>query len=272
MSTTAGAAQRDMQALGIDRLDAQLLLAHVLGHPRSWVIAHDDAVLDARAVETLHTLSRQRAIGVPLAQLVGGKEFRGMWLCITADVLVPRPETELLVECALEVLARRPSHARVLDLGTGSGAVALAIKASRPDAQVCASDVSAAALDVARANARRLVLDIEWRAGSWWAPWRGERFDVVISNPPYVASDDPHLDALTHEPALALRGGADGLDAVRHILAGVDALVPGAWLWLEHGHDQGADLRAMLATARLGGIETRADVADLDRVTGGRRL
>ena len=260
MSTTAGAAQRDMRALGIDRLDAQLLLAHVLGRPRSWVIAHGDAVLDARAVETLQTLSRQRATGVPLAQLVGGKEFRGMWLEITADVLVPRPETELLVECALEVLAQRPMHARVLDLGTGSGAVALAIKASRPDAQVCASDVSAAALD------------IDWRAGSWWAPWRGERFDVVVSNPPYVASGDPHLDALTHEPALALLGGADGLDAMRHILAGVDALVPGGWLWLEHGHDQGAAVRAMLATARLGGIGTRADVAGLDRMTGGRRL
>jgi len=271
VSTTAGAAQRDMRALGIDRLDAQLLLAHVLGRPRSWVIAHDDAVLNARDVETLQNLSRQRAIGVPLAQLVGGKEFRGLWLEVTADVLVPRPETELLVECALEVLAQRPSHARVLDLGTGSGAVALAIKASRPDAVLCASDLSAAALDVARANARRLALDIDWRAGSWWAPWRGERFDVVISNPPYVASGDPHLEALTHEPALALLGGADGLDAVRHILTGVDALVPGGWLWLEHGHDQGAAVRAMLATAHLDGVGTRADAAGLDRVTGGRR-
>lgn len=258
------------RAQGLDRLDAQLLLAHVLGRPRSWLIAHDDEVLAEPERQAFMALAGRRAHGEPLAYLTGEREFRGLSLAVSPAVLVPRPETEHLVDWALECLRDRP-HPRVLDLGTGSGAIALAIAHERPDALVHASDVSAAALGVAQGNARRCDRPIRLREGPWWQPWAGECFDLVVSNPPYIAGGDPHLAALAHEPALALTPGGDGLDALRAIAVGAAAhLAPGAWLLLEHGFDQAAAVRALLAAADLVDVATRSDLAGLDRCTGAR--
>ena len=271
-ATSVGAALARAKEKGIARLDAQLLLAHATGRDRAWVIAHDDDTLEAGAAAAFERLAARRAAGEPVAYLVGTKEFRGLALAVGPAVLVPRPETELLVELALSALpgGRQP---RVVDLGTGSGAIALALKAASPDARVAASDVSAAALDCARANARRLALDIDWRLGSWWEPWPGERFAVAVANPPYVADGDPHLAGLAHEPRGALVSGADGLDAIRAIVAGGYAhLQPGGWLWLEHGHDQDVPVRALLAQAGFGAITTRHDLAGQPRCSGGQRV
>jgi release factor glutamine methyltransferase len=261
------------RALGVDRLDAQLLAAHVLGRPRSWVIAHGDALLDGDPHRAFTGLAARRARGEPLAQLVGGKDFHGLWLAVTRDVLVPRPETELLVACLLEAIADRPTP-RVLDLGTGSGAIAIAVAHARPGAELFASDASAAALEVARANAARLGLSIRFELGDWWDPWLDvPPFDAVAANPPYVAAGDPHLDALVHEPRLALVGGVDGLEAIRAIVEGsASRLASGGRLWIEHGHDQAQPVRALLAAAGLGAVETRRDLAGVERVTGGRRM
>ena len=281
-SLTVAAALAEARTLGIDRLDAQLLLSHVAAKPRTWVLAHDDAVLDAEAAAAWRRLAARREHGEPLAYLLGAKEFHGLTLHVDASVLVPRPETELLVDCALEIL-RGPgtdprgvghdpgTNPRVLDLGTGSGAIALALKTAWPAARICASDRSAAALDVARANAHRLGLDAEFRAGSWWTPWSGVRFDIVLSNPPYVADGDPHLAALAHEPALALTAGRDGLEALRAIIGGAAAhLERSGWLWLEHGFEQADAVQALLRAAGFSGVQTRRDFAGHPRCSGGR--
>jgi len=270
---TVRAAAEHARALGVDRLDAQLLLAHVLQRERTWIIAHDDATLDPLQAESLRELAARRAAGTPLAQLVGGREFRGLWIAVTGDVLVPRPETELLVERALAALQDRGSGARLLDLGTGSGAIALAVKAARADTLVAASDREATALAVARANAARLGLEIEFRAGSWWDPWRDCRFDIVVANPPYIAAQDPHLAALVHEPAAALIGGADGLDALRAIVQDAPRHLEGAgWLLLEHGQDQADAVRTLLLSRGLRAVRTWRDLSGAERATGGRRM
>lgn len=258
------------RAQGLDRLDAQLLLAQALGRPRSWLIAHDDQVLDGPQQGTFTAAVLRRAAGEPLAYLTGEREFRGLSLAVGPAVLVPRPETEHLVDWALERLAGR-QRPRVLDLGTGSGAIALAIAHERPDAAVHASDLSAEALAVARSNAQRCGLKVQFRQGPWWQPWAGQRFDLVVSNPPYIAGADPHLAALRHEPELALTPGGDGLGALQAIAAAAAAhLEPGAWLLLEHGFDQAVAVRALLAAAGLADPETRPDLAGLDRCTGAR--
>ncbi|MGH8796174.1 MAG: peptide chain release factor N(5)-glutamine methyltransferase [Caldimonas sp.] len=279
---TVAAALAEARALGIERLDAQLLLSHLSAKPRTWVLAHDDAMLDADAEAAWSRLAARRSQGEPLAYLLGAKEFHGLMLHVDASVLVPRPETELLVDRALEIL-RSPGtnprgvehdprmNPRVLDLGTGSGAIALALKAAWPAARVCASDQSTAALDVARANAHRLGLDVEFRAGSWWTPWSGERFEFVLSNPPYVADGDPHLAALSHEPVLALMAGREGLDALRSIIGGAAAhLERDGWLWLEHGFEQADAVQALLHAAGFSGVQTRPDLAGQPRCSGGR--
>jgi release factor glutamine methyltransferase len=264
----------DAQAQGLARIDAQLLLLHTLGrdpNDRAWLLAHDtDALTDGQAA-CFVALCQRRAAREPVAYLTGTKAFYGLPLHVDARVLDPRPDTETLVEWALDVLKNIP-RPQVLDLGTGSGAVALALQHQRPDAQVWATDASTDALAVAQANAQRLGLPVRFEAGSWFQPLPVEiRFDAIVSNPPYVATDDPHLSALTHEPLSALASGPDGLDDIRTIVAQAGQhLVHGGWLLLEHGHDQGAAVRALLAQAGFSAVSTRTDLAGLDRCSGGQ--
>lgn len=258
------------RALGLTRLDVQLLAAHHLGQPRSWVIAHPEVVLAPAQQAALDDAARQRAAGCPLAYLVGEREFHGLALRVTPAVLVPRPETELLVDWGLELLREQPGAA-VADLGTGSGAIALAVKHGAPAAQLTATDSSATALAVARASAERLALAVEWLQGDWWAPLAGRRFDLVLANPPYIAEGDPHLADLTHEPAGALSPGGDGLGALRAIVAGAAAhLQPCGWLLLEHGYDQAAAVQQLLRDAGFTAVQTRHDLGGQPRATGGR--
>ena len=259
-------------ALGLERLDAQLLLLHALGkpaHDRAWLVAHDTDALPRRVQAAFDAGVQRRAAGVPLAYITGHKEFFGLDLQVDARVLVPRPDTETLVEWALEVLAELP-HASVIDLGTGSGAIALALKATRPDLQVTAVDASADALQVAQANAHRLQLQVEFMQGSWLTPISG-RYHAIVSNPPYVAATDPHLDALTHEPLQALASGDDGLDDIRQIVTQARAhLHPGGWLLLEHGYDQAATVRDLLWDAGFADVQSRRDLNGIERCSGGR--
>lgn len=256
------------RAAGLARLDAQRLLSHHLGRAREWLIAHDDDALPADLATAFTLDVRRRADGVPLAYLVGEREFHGLVLTVTPAVLVPRPETEGLVDWALEVA---PPGATAVDLGTGSGAIALALRHRRPDLRVTATDASAAALAIARANAQRLALAVEFDEGDWWAPLAGRRFDLAVSNPPYIAGADAHLAALAHEPRGALTPEGDGLAALRRIVGGAAAhLAPGGWLLLEHGFDQAAAVQALLLDAGFTAVGTRTDLAGLPRCSGGR--
>ncbi|MDA0189199.1 MAG: peptide chain release factor N(5)-glutamine methyltransferase [Proteobacteria bacterium] len=263
------------RAAGLDRLDAQLLLGHVLGRNRAWLLAHDDAPLSALQQAQFDALATRRRRGEPAAYLLGEKEFHGLALQVDARVLVPRPDTEVLVDWAIELLRHDLSgigQPAVIDLGTGSGAIALAVKQGCPAAAVTASDASADALAVAGANARRTGLDVEWVRGSWWSPLQGRQFDLALSNPPYIAAGDAHLTALAAEPLAALTPGLSGLEALCEIVAGAWAhLKPGAWLLLEHGFDQAEPVRGLLAAAGFGGIQTRHDLGGQPRCTGGRR-
>ncbi|PPE65609.1 peptide chain release factor N(5)-glutamine methyltransferase [Caldimonas caldifontis] len=275
--TTVAQALQEAAVLGVDRLDAQLLLAEVLGlgerEARAWLRAHDTDRIDEPQRQRYHALLQRRRAGEPVAYLLGRKEFHGLMLQVGPEVLVPRPDTEVLVEWAVEALEGRTAP-RVLDLGTGSGAIALALARARPDAQVSAVDLSTQALEVAMSNATRLGLGLRGLQGSWWqALPEGEApFDLVVSNPPYIAEGDPHLAALVHEPALALSSGPDGLDAIRTIVAGAARyLHAGAWLLLEHGHDQADAVQALLTQAGFGAVASRHDLAGHRRCTGGQR-
>lgn len=267
--STLLSAARDQLAPG----EAELLLAHALGRSRSWLFAHADDPLTDTEAAAFKALLQRRMSGVPVAYLLGSQGFWTLDLLVTPATLIPRPETELLVE---QALARIPNDAamRVSDLGTGSGAIALAIAKERPRAQVVAVDLSKDALDVARANAARNGIgNVEFRQGSWLEPLLGEGFDVIVSNPPYVADGDPHLAQgdLRFEPALALACGKDGLDAIRLIIGGASkALRPSGWLLFEHGFDQAAEVRSLLADAGFGEIEAVRDLEARDRVTLGR--
>lgn len=274
MTATVGDALAEALRAGLERLDAQRLLAHHLGRPRSWVIAHDDAPLDALVRSRFADDVQQRARGVPLAYLLGTREFHGLELRVTPDVLVPRPDTETLVDWALELLhgpLRDRAAPRVLDLGTGSGAIALAVAAGCPRADVRATDASEPALAVARDNARRLGLAVRFEHGHWWRAVGDRRFDLALSNPPYIAAGDPHLDALQHEPAAALVSGADGLDAMRELVDGAPRhLSAGGWLLVEHGFDQAEAVARLLAQRGFTHVETRRDLAGQPRCTGAR--
>lgn len=273
--TIAQALQTAAQA-ELARIDAQLLMLHVLGRApqdRAWLLAHDTDALPLGVAAQFATLCARRQNGEPVAYLTGRKAFFGLDLAVDARVLDPRPDTETLVEWAL-ALSGLPASARVIDLGTGSGAIALALKSQRPAWQLHAVDASAYALEVAHANAQRLGLAVNFLHGNWLAPWddaQQTQLDLIVSNPPYVASADPHLAALRHEPLQALASGPDGLDDIRTLVAQAPAhLAPGGWLLLEHGHDQADAVRQLLAQAGFTAVTSRQDLAGVDRCSGGQ--
>lgn len=271
--STLAAALAHAQAAGLARIDAQMLLLHVLGRQdagRAWLLAHDTDTLPADARAAFDGFCARRRAGEPVAYLTGRKAFYGLTLQVDARVLDPRPDTETLVDWALEALRTTPSP-HVADLGTGSGAIALALQHERPDARVLALDASAEPLQVAQANARRLGLPVAFVRSCWLQGVAGP-FDAIVSNPPYIEDGDPHLAALVHEPRQALASGHDGLDDIRTIVAQAPArLVPGGWLLLEHGWNQADAVQALLRAGGFTDVQSRADLAGHARCSGGRR-
>lgn len=261
-----------LRAFGNDYRDAELLLLHCLGRDeRSWLIAHDHDELQADVIEVFSSMSAERLKGVPLAYLLGHREFWSLKLKVTRDVLIPRPETELLVEWALE-LASRYDLESMLDLGTGSGAIALAVKQDAPHLSVTASDVSESALRVARENAEDLGLPVEFVESSWFDALEQRRWALIASNPPYVAADDAHLKKgdLRFEPSTALTDGGDGLSSIQEIASNApNHLEAGGWLLIEHGYDQASDVRSILELNGFSKVSLRNDLAGRPRVTGG---
>jgi len=271
----AAALRLAAQTCGLPPLEAQVLLAHVLQRPRSHLYAWPEQRLsDAQQADFL-TLIERRNQGEPVAYLTGHREFWSLPLQVTPDTLIPRPETELLVECALALLEQGQT-ATVADLGTGSGAIAAAIASEHPQARLVATDISNAALAVAADNFRALKLhNIELRQGSWMSGLKtAERFDLILSNPPYVAEGDPHLqqDGLPWEPIEALTSGTDGLADIRQLIADAPPhLQPEGWLIIEHGLDQGRAVRQLFSQAGYRAISTQQDLESRDRLTKGRR-
>ena len=261
-TTSAGAL---LATSGLPAAEARALLAEVLQARREQLIAFPERAVDAGAAARFLRLTARRRAGEPLAYLLGRREFYGRDFVVTPAVLVPRPETELLVDLALEALRGRTGP-RVLDLGTGSGCIAVSLALERPDAQVVAVDTAAAALAVARDNAAALGARVRFIESDWFAAVDGE-FDLIVANPPYIAADDPHLAALRHEPQRALTDQGDGLGCLRRIACDAPAFLrAGGWLLLEHGHDQGAAVRALLAEAGLIAVTTVADAGGRERV------
>jgi release factor glutamine methyltransferase len=255
------------------RIEIQCLLQSVLNTARSYLLAHPEQILNAAQTAAYEALLQRRLRGVPIAHILGEREFFGLNLKITPDTLIPRPDTELLVELALQrVLQGRAS--RVLDLGTGSGAIALAIAHSRPEAIVVAVDNSEAALQVARENARKLGIgNVSFRHGDWFSALEGQRFDLIVSNPPYIAAGDTHLSQgdVRFEPMSALASGMDGLDDIRRIAGQANAyLEQGAWLLIEHGYDQAQAVRGVLLQNDFTEIFSEKDIAGIERVSAGK--
>ena len=273
LSVTVQTALNWAQQQGVTRLEAQMLLLHSVGHDlhdRVWLLSHGGDVLDPVVHLTFQAQVARRLAHEPVAYITGLKEFFGLPLEVDVRVLDPRADTEVLVEWALSCLADVASP-QVVDLGTGSGAIALGLKHSRPEAQVWAVDLSADALAVAQANAERLALPITWRHGSWCAPLGDAQFDAIVSNPPYVAEHDPHLQTLTHEPLQALVAGHDGLSDIRQIVQQAGShLRPGGWLLMEHGFDQALAVHDLLGNAGFEEVQSRPDLAGILRCTGGR--
>jgi release factor glutamine methyltransferase len=255
------------------RLDAEVLLGHVIDRSRTQLLARPDTAVEPAALQRFRHLVARRVQGEPIAYLTGWREFWSRRFRVTPTTLIPRPETELLVELALEILPRDASL-RIADLGTGSGAIALTLALERPVCKVVATDLSASALDVARDNAQRLgAANVECRAGDWCAALHGERFDLIVSNPPYVGADDPHLQQgdLRFEPRQALASGSSGLEAIERIITAAPAhLVRGGWLLLEHGYDQADSVAALLQRCGYAQIEQRADIGGHRRAVAAR--
>jgi len=252
------------------RLDARLLLEFVAACSHADLLMAPERSLDIAAQEAFDHCLLRRASGEPLAYVMGEAAFRGRLFQVSPSVLIPRPETEILIDLALERMHRLPAP-RVIDLGTGSGIIAISLALECPSATVLAADLSSAAISVARNNAGRLGAAVEFRQGDWLAPVAGERFDVIVSNPPYVADGDPHLalNGLPFEPQMALTDGADGLACIRRIVADAPVcLKPGGWLLFEHGYDQGEASRNLLAAAGFKDAITFPDLAGIDRVSG----
>lgn len=264
---------RALAGSGLIPFEARILLGHVMRRDRAWLIAHQDAPMSATEVKAFDALARRRRGGEPVAYLTGRREFYGLDLEVTPDVLIPRPETELLVELAL-IRIDAAQNTAVLDLGSGSGAVALAIASERPRCTVLGVDVSDAALALARRNASRLNLaNATFSQSDWFSAVPKLRYHAIVANPPYVASVDPHLSEgdLRFEPPAALAAGVDGLSAIRTIVAGAgDHLLPGAWLLIEHGYDQADAVQAMLREARFSDVQSRRDLAGIPRAALGR--
>ena len=262
------AAQQDLA-----RVDAHMLLLHVVGqaaHQRAWLITHDGDVLTTEQTTLWSALCQRRLAGEPVAYLTGSKEFYGLPLQVDARVLDPRPDTETLVDWALELLPGTGQGLRLADLGTGSGAIALALQSQRPAAEVWAVDASADALAVAGANAQRLQLPLHLVQSHWLQALSGQ-FDAIVTNPPYIRDDDPHMPALRHEPRQALTSGPDGLGDIRSIVATAPAyLAPSGWLLIEHGWDQAEDVRALLSAQGFAQVQSRKDLAGIERASGGQ--
>jgi len=270
---TLAQALQHAASLGLARIDAQVLLLHVMGqapHARAWLLTHDQQALSTEQRAAFEHAMGRRLRGEPVAYITGEKEFFGLRLQVDARVLDPRPDTETLVEWALDVWPNVP-HALALDLGTGSGAIASALQQARPQASVWAVDASADALTVAHANAQALNLPVQFVQSHWLQAVDGV-FDLIVSNPPYIAEHDPHLPSLAQEPQHALVSGADGLDDIRHIVAhAMPHLKPGGWLLLEHGHDQAEATQSLLMQAGFKQVQSRNDLAGIRRCSGGQR-
>ena len=256
---------------GLPPLEARMLAARVLEKSGAWLIAHADEPAPAGTEKAFSALAERRGQGEPMAYILGEREFYGLEFAVSRSVLIPRPETELLVELAL---ARIPANAdaRALDLGTGSGAIAIALAKARPQARLTAVDIDYAALGVARENARRHRVRVRFFCGDWFGALPREIFDLIVSNPPYVAAGDPHLvmGDVRYEPQRALLGGADGLDCIRAIVAKAAAhLRTGGWLLFEHGYDQAEACRALLRAHAYSEVQSWPDLAGIARVSGG---
>lgn len=256
----------------IDMVDARILLRHVLQCPASRLVAYPEAVLEADDWLAFQRHVERREAGEPVAYLIGSREFYGYPMLVTPAVLIPRPETELIVELALAHFASKP-HARVLDLGTGSGAIAVALARELSQADVTAVDRSREALLVAMANAARLGASVSFVVSDWFSSLGGDRFDLIVANPPYVAADDPHLleGDVRFEPSTALAAGPEGLDDLAHIAALAPRhLETGGWLFMEHGYDQASSVRGLLTDAGFSAIASWKDLAGIERVSGGQ--
>jgi len=272
MKIAAGATIRALQAgLPLEPLENRILLCHALKLTRVGLITNGERVLSEEEAASLAALVERRLAGEPIAYIVGQREFYGLPFHVSPAVLIPRPDTELIVELALERLV---PHSRMLDMGTGSGAIAVSVAHTRPDAQVTALDVSAEALAVARTNAAANGAQVRFLRSDWFAALADDTFDLIVSNPPYIASGDEHLAQgdLRFEPSGALTDFADGLSALRTIITGAPAhLVQGGWLLLEHGYDQAQAVRALLMAAGYTDVQSWRDLAGIERVSGGRR-